>query len=201
MKIVFAGTPDFAATALQTLQRNGHDVALVLTQPDGGTKPAAAEPQRRCSDAGASRFESNGRQRSPWSDGAKRKRRDSAECAALGNESAGIQRRWTQWRRQLEWIVWRRSKQYGVSVVGNIDFFWKQCTKFKQRRRRAAALITGSTKYSEQKAPRWGLLHFYEEICGHCRPSSIGGGMMREQRHGDKAVCATQRFLMLLLNA
>lgn len=34
MKIVFAGTPDFAAVALEALVGAGHDVALVLTQPD-----------------------------------------------------------------------------------------------------------------------------------------------------------------------
>ena len=34
MRIVFAGTPDFARIALQALDQAGHDVALVLTQPD-----------------------------------------------------------------------------------------------------------------------------------------------------------------------
>ncbi|HWI15429.1 MAG TPA: methionyl-tRNA formyltransferase [Burkholderiales bacterium] len=34
MKLIFAGTPDFAAIALDTLVRAGHDIALVLTQPD-----------------------------------------------------------------------------------------------------------------------------------------------------------------------
>jgi methionyl-tRNA formyltransferase len=34
MKIVFAGTPEFAAPALAALCEAGHDVALVLTQPD-----------------------------------------------------------------------------------------------------------------------------------------------------------------------
>jgi methionyl-tRNA formyltransferase len=34
MKIVFAGTPDFAARALEALLAAGHEVALVLTQPD-----------------------------------------------------------------------------------------------------------------------------------------------------------------------
>ena len=34
MKIVFAGTPEFAAIALKSLIERGHDVALVLTQPD-----------------------------------------------------------------------------------------------------------------------------------------------------------------------
>ncbi|AOY00545.1 methionyl-tRNA formyltransferase [Jeongeupia sp. USM3] len=34
MKIAFAGTPEFAASALRTLIAAGHDVAMVLTQPD-----------------------------------------------------------------------------------------------------------------------------------------------------------------------
>ncbi len=34
MKLVFAGTPDFAARALEALIAAGHDIALVLTQPD-----------------------------------------------------------------------------------------------------------------------------------------------------------------------
>jgi methionyl-tRNA formyltransferase len=44
MKIIFAGTPDFAAAALSSLHAAGHDIALVLTQPDRpsgrGLKPA-----------------------------------------------------------------------------------------------------------------------------------------------------------------
>lgn len=34
MRIVFAGTPDFARLALEALLQAGHDVPLVLTQPD-----------------------------------------------------------------------------------------------------------------------------------------------------------------------
>lgn len=34
MRLVFAGTPDFAAAALQALLAAGHEVPLVLTQPD-----------------------------------------------------------------------------------------------------------------------------------------------------------------------
>jgi len=34
MRIVFAGTPAFAQTALAALHQAGHDIALVLTQPD-----------------------------------------------------------------------------------------------------------------------------------------------------------------------
>lgn len=34
MRLIFAGTPDFAAVALQALLAAGHEVPLVLTQPD-----------------------------------------------------------------------------------------------------------------------------------------------------------------------
>ncbi|SFU55720.1 methionyl-tRNA formyltransferase [Nitrosomonas eutropha] len=34
MKIIFAGTPVFAAQALEALQKSGFDISLVLTQPD-----------------------------------------------------------------------------------------------------------------------------------------------------------------------
>src|SRR5665811_618317 len=34
MRLIFAGTPEFAARALEALARAGHDIALVLTQPD-----------------------------------------------------------------------------------------------------------------------------------------------------------------------
>ncbi|AMP01990.1 methionyl-tRNA formyltransferase [Collimonas arenae] len=34
MKIIFAGTPEFAAVALQALHDAGHEITLVLTQPD-----------------------------------------------------------------------------------------------------------------------------------------------------------------------
>ncbi len=34
MKLIFAGTPDFAAPALAALIAVGHDIAMVLTQPD-----------------------------------------------------------------------------------------------------------------------------------------------------------------------
>ena len=33
MKLIFAGTPEFAACALRAILAAGHDVALVLTQP------------------------------------------------------------------------------------------------------------------------------------------------------------------------
>ena len=34
MKIVFAGTPEFASMALEAIKKSGHDIELVLTQPD-----------------------------------------------------------------------------------------------------------------------------------------------------------------------
>ena len=34
MRVIFAGTPDFARTALQRLHESGHTIALVMTQPD-----------------------------------------------------------------------------------------------------------------------------------------------------------------------
>ncbi|MFT4104037.1 MAG: methionyl-tRNA formyltransferase, partial [Burkholderiaceae bacterium] len=34
MRLIFAGTPEFADVALRALMAAGHDVALVLTRPD-----------------------------------------------------------------------------------------------------------------------------------------------------------------------
>ncbi len=34
MRVIFAGTPEFASVALERLHRSGHSIALVLTQPD-----------------------------------------------------------------------------------------------------------------------------------------------------------------------
>ena len=34
MKIIFAGTPEFAVSALAALHAAGHTISLVLTQPD-----------------------------------------------------------------------------------------------------------------------------------------------------------------------
>ena len=34
MRIVFMGTPDFALTALEAIYQAGHDIALVVSQPD-----------------------------------------------------------------------------------------------------------------------------------------------------------------------
>ena len=34
MRVIFAGTPEFARVALEQLQAAGHEIPLVLTQPD-----------------------------------------------------------------------------------------------------------------------------------------------------------------------
>jgi len=34
LRVIYAGTPDFAVPALQCLQRSGHQVVAVFTQPD-----------------------------------------------------------------------------------------------------------------------------------------------------------------------
>lgn len=56
MKLAFAGTPDFAATALEALLDTGHDVALVLTQPDRpsgrGLQPTPSAVKRLAIDRG-----------------------------------------------------------------------------------------------------------------------------------------------------
>lgn len=46
MRLVFAGTPVFAQTALSALHASGHDIALVLTQPD---RPAGRGMQLQAS--------------------------------------------------------------------------------------------------------------------------------------------------------
>lgn len=46
MKIIFAGTPEFAVPALDGLIQNGHEVVMVLTQPD---RPAGRGMQLRAS--------------------------------------------------------------------------------------------------------------------------------------------------------
>lgn len=56
MNLVFAGTPEFAATALAALLRSRHRVGLVLTQPDRpagrGLKPATSPVKRLAQEAG-----------------------------------------------------------------------------------------------------------------------------------------------------
>lgn len=51
MKIVFMGTPDFAASALEALIQEGHEVTLVVTQPDkpkGRSKELMPSPVKVC---------------------------------------------------------------------------------------------------------------------------------------------------------
>ena len=54
MKLIFAGTPEFAATALQALIDAGHTIELVLTQPDrraGRGMTLQASPVKRLAEA------------------------------------------------------------------------------------------------------------------------------------------------------
>ena len=55
MKIIFAGTPPFAACALNALITAGHEIALVLTQPD---RPAAVQGIPKGLEAAAQRMQS-----------------------------------------------------------------------------------------------------------------------------------------------
>lgn len=51
MKIVFMGTPDFAASALEALVQAGHEITLVVTQPDkpkGRSKELMPSPVKVC---------------------------------------------------------------------------------------------------------------------------------------------------------
>ena len=51
MKIVFMGTPDFAARALEALVRGGHEVTAVVTQPDkpkGCSREPVPSPVKVC---------------------------------------------------------------------------------------------------------------------------------------------------------
>ena len=51
MKVIFAGTPEFASAALQSLLQAGHTVPLVLTQPDrpaGRGMKLQASPVKQC---------------------------------------------------------------------------------------------------------------------------------------------------------
>ena len=51
MKIVFMGTPDYAAVALRALIGAGHEVTAVVTQPDkpkGRSKELVPSPVKAC---------------------------------------------------------------------------------------------------------------------------------------------------------
>ncbi len=56
MKIVFMGTPDFARSALEKIIEAGHEVVLVVTQPD---KPKGRSGQLQISDVKACALEHN----------------------------------------------------------------------------------------------------------------------------------------------
>ncbi|MGB7300617.1 MAG: methionyl-tRNA formyltransferase [Burkholderiaceae bacterium] len=61
MKLIFAGTPVFAAQALEALIAAGHEIALVLTQPDRpagrGKKLQASAVKQLATDAGLEVFQ------------------------------------------------------------------------------------------------------------------------------------------------
>ncbi len=61
MRIVFAGTPDFAATALQALLATHHELIAVYTQPDRpagrGRKPTPSPVKQVALDAGLPVFQ------------------------------------------------------------------------------------------------------------------------------------------------
>ena len=51
MKIIFMGTPDFAVPTLKALTDAGHDITLVVTQPDkpkGRGKAMQFPPVKQC---------------------------------------------------------------------------------------------------------------------------------------------------------
>ena len=56
MKIVFMGTPDFARTALEKIIEAGHEIVLVVTQPD---KPKGRSGELQVSDVKACAIEHN----------------------------------------------------------------------------------------------------------------------------------------------
>ena len=59
MRIVFMGTPDFSVPALEALDREGHEIACVYTQPPRpagrGKKPRPSAVQARA-EAGVPRW-------------------------------------------------------------------------------------------------------------------------------------------------
>lgn len=54
LKVVFAGTPEFARAALEAIAAAGHEIALVLSQPDrpaGRGMKLQASPVKQCAAA------------------------------------------------------------------------------------------------------------------------------------------------------
>jgi len=58
VKLIFAGTPEFAARALSALFAAGHEIALVLTQPDRAAGRGLKVNPRARSSAWPTRIES-----------------------------------------------------------------------------------------------------------------------------------------------
>jgi len=56
MRLIFAGTPQFAAIHLRALCKHGHDIVLVLTQPDRpsgrGLRPTSSAVKKVAIEAG-----------------------------------------------------------------------------------------------------------------------------------------------------
>ena len=51
MKVIYMGTPDFSVGALEAIIKAGHEVVLVVTQPDkpkGRGKAMQASPVKEC---------------------------------------------------------------------------------------------------------------------------------------------------------
>ena len=51
LKVVFAGTPEFARVALEAIAAAGHDITLVMSQPDrpaGRGMKLQASPVKQC---------------------------------------------------------------------------------------------------------------------------------------------------------
>ncbi|MGI9303206.1 MAG: methionyl-tRNA formyltransferase [Gammaproteobacteria bacterium] len=77
LRVIFAGTPDFAVPALQTLHDEGVDIAAVYTQPD---RPAGRGRKLRASAVKERAFELGLPIRQP----------ETLRCAATQNELAGL---------------------------------------------------------------------------------------------------------------
>jgi len=56
LRLVFAGTPEFAVASLDAAHRSGHEVVAVYTQPDRpagrGRQPSASPVKRRALELG-----------------------------------------------------------------------------------------------------------------------------------------------------
>src|SRR5712691_8482971 len=88
MKIVFAGTPEFAAQALARLLQSGFDIVLVLTQPDRpagrGMKPTASAVKRLAAKHGLNVLQPQTLKETPLQDELSRLSADVMVVAAYG---------------------------------------------------------------------------------------------------------------------